>query len=193
MLALTTVRLVLRYLGDVAETPLASYILGMKIRIAIVFLAVSAHVCLSQEVPVGWTTPPANMTRQTFRQKAPDRFLVVKGDFNGDGVQDKALLLINQHAQKMGLFVCLTTPRDCEWHRLEVMNISFLDVMGIAKVEPGEYETACGKGYWECGRDKPEKLKTKRDAIEFFKDESASSVYVYNPVTHKFLSIATSD
>jgi hypothetical protein len=53
--------------------------------------------------------------------------------------------------------------------------------MGIAGVKPGQYETACGKGYWECGKDEPEKLSTKRDAVEFFKDESASSVYVYNP------------
>jgi hypothetical protein len=30
-------------------------------------------------------------------------------------------------------------------------------------------------------------------AVEFFKDESASSVYVYNPRTHKFFSVATSD
>jgi len=73
------------------------------------------------------------------------------------------------------------------------MDIAFLDVMGIAKVKPGEYETACGKGYWECGKDEPEKLKTKRDAVEFFKDESASSVYVYKPAKHKFISIATSD
>jgi hypothetical protein len=73
------------------------------------------------------------------------------------------------------------------------MDIAFLDVMGIAKVKPGEYETACGKGYWACDKDEPEKLKTKRDAVEFFKDESASSVYVYNPMKHQFISIATSD
>jgi len=65
--------------------------------------------------------------------------------------------------------------------------------MGIAKVKSGEYETACGKVYWDCEKEEPEKLKTKRDAVEFFKDESASSVYVYNPVKHKFTSVATSD
>ena len=73
------------------------------------------------------------------------------------------------------------------------MDIAFRDVMGIAKVKPGEYETACGKGYWECGKNEAEKLKTKRDAVEFFKDESASSVYVYNSAKHKFISIASSD
>jgi hypothetical protein len=133
------------------------------------------------------------MTAQEFRRKAPNHFLVVKGDFNGDGVQDEALLLVNQRTQKMGFFVCLTTATGCDWHRLEVMEIAFFDVMGIAKVKPGKYETACGKGYWECGKDEAERLKTKRDAVEFFKDASASSVYVYNPATHKFVSVATSD
>ena len=102
----------------------------------------------------------------------------MKGDFDGDGVQDRALLLIDQHHRKMGFFVCLTTATGCDWHRLEVMDIAFLDVMGIAKVKPGEYETACGKGYRECGKNEPEKLKTRRDAVEFFKEDSASSVYL---------------
>ena len=74
----------------------------------------------------------------------------------------------------------LTTATACDWHRLEDMDIAFLDVMGIAKVKPGEYKTACGKGYWECRKDEPKILSTKRDAVEFFKVESASSVYVYN-------------
>ena len=150
-------------------------------------------LCSAQQLPAGWTKPPAKLTGQQFRAKDSNHFLVVKGDFDGDGVQDKALLLVDQHNHKMGFFVCLTTGTGCDWHRLEVMDIAFLDVMGIAKVKPGDYETACGKGYWECGKDEPEKLKTKRDAVEFFKDESASSVYVYNPKTRKFGSVATSD
>jgi hypothetical protein len=156
-------------------------------------LALSTSVCLSQEMPAGWTKPPAKLRDQEFRRKDPNLFLVVTGDFNGDGTQDKALLLVNQHTQKLGFFICLTTAKGCDWHRLEVMDIAFFDVMGIAKVKPGQYETACGKGYWECGKDEPEKLSTKRDAVEFFKDESASSVYVYNSGKHRFISVATSD
>lgn len=165
----------------------------MSHRTVVVFLLGLATACSAQQLPAGWTKPPANLTGQRFREKDPNHFLVVEGDFNGDGVQDKAMLLVNHRAQKMGFFVCLTTATGCDWHRLEVMEIAFLDVMGISKVKPGEYETACGKGFWECGKDEPEKLKTKRDTVEFFKDESASSVYVYNPVTLKFISVATSD
>jgi len=165
----------------------------MRIRRIALPLIALVGVCLAQEMPTGWTKPAPNLTRQDFRRKDPNHFLAVTGDFNGDGVQDKALLLVNQRTQKLGFFVCLTTETGCDWHRLEVMDIAFLDVMGIAKVKPGQYETACGKGYWECGKDEPEKLATKRDAVEFFKDESASSVYIYSPRTNKFISVATSD
>lgn len=159
-----------------------------------VFLLGLATVCAAQQqLPAGWTKPPAKLVGQDFRQKDPNRFLAVSGDFNGDGVQDKALLLVNERAKKMGLFVCLTTATGCDWHRLEVVDIAFLGMMGIAKVKPGKYETACGKGYWECGKDEPAKLKSKRDGVEFFKDESASSVYIYHTAKHKFVSVATSD
>jgi hypothetical protein len=168
-------------------------IFRMKIRTLALLLIASVGVCWAQEMPTGWEKPDPKLTRQEFRRKDPNRFLVVTGDFNGDGVQDKALLLVNQRTQKLGFFVCLTIATGCDWHRLEVMDIAFLDVMGIAKVKPGQYNTACGKGYWECGKNEPQELSTKRDAVEFFKDESASSVYVYNPTARKFVSVATSD
>ena len=165
----------------------------MKTLTVALFLALLTSACLSQEMPAGWAKPPAKLTGQEFRRKDPNHFLIVAGDFNGDGVQDKALLLFNQHTQKLGFFICLTTATGCDWHRLEVMDIAFIDVMGIARVKPGQYETACGKGYWDCGKDEPKRLSTKRDAVEFFKDESASSVYFYNPGKHSFISVATSD
>jgi hypothetical protein len=165
----------------------------MKIRKISLALIALAGVCSAQGLPTGWTMPASKLTRQEFRRPDPNRFLVAAGDFNGDGVQDKALLLVNERTKKLGFFVCLATETGCDWHRLEVMDIAFLDVMGIAKVKPGQYDTACGKGYWECGKDEPKKLSTKQDAIEFFKDESAGSVYFYNPKTRKFVSVATSD
>jgi hypothetical protein len=119
------------------------------------FLLGLATVCSAQQLPVGWTKPPANLTGQQFREKDPNHFLVVKGEFNGDGVQDKAMLLVNQHTQKMGFFVCLTTATGCDWHRLEVMDIAFLDVMGIARVKPGGTKPRAGKATGSAGRMNP--------------------------------------
>ena len=164
-----------------------------SIRALSIALVAIAGLCSAQELPKGWTIPAVKLTRQAFRQKDTNRFLAATGDFNGDGMQDKALILLNKGTSKLGLFICLTTAKGCDWHRLAEMDSAFLDVMEIGTVKSGKYETACGKGYWQCGKDEPETLVTKRDAIEFFKDESASSVYVYNPRKHAFTSIATSD
>jgi len=156
-------------------------------------LAAFADACMAQELPKGWHVPPANLTGQDFRRKDPGRFLAATGDFNGDGIRDKAFLLVNNEGSKLGFFVCLMTLKGCDWHRLEEMDIGFLEVMGIATVKSGKYETACGKGYWDCGKNEPKTLGIKHAAIEFFKDESASSVYVYDPKKHAFTPIATSD
>lgn len=159
---------------------------------ALLFVTLAAS-CLAQDLPKGWRLPPAKITQQNFRQHDTKRFLAASGDFNGDGLQDKALLLVNDAATKMGFFVCLKTSQRCDWHRLEEMDIAFFDVMGIDTVKPGKQKTACGKGYWECDKDEPEVLNLKHDAIEFFKDESASSVYVYDVKKRTFSAIATSD
>jgi len=148
---------------------------------------------LGTGIAEGADYPSGQIDTSSVQTKRHDRFLAATGDFNGDGMQDKALILLNKGTSKLGLFICLTTAKGCDWHRLAEMDSAFLDVMGIGTVKSGKYETACGKGYWQCGKDEPETLVTKRDAIEFFKDESASSVYVYNPRKHAFTSIATSD
>jgi hypothetical protein len=161
--------------------------------LSLLILLACAAPASAQELPKGWRVPAASLTRQDFRRKDPSHFLTVIGDFDGDGVKDRAVLLVTEKSTQMAFFVCLSTPNGCNWHRLEVMEIEFLDVMGIAKVPSGKYETACGKGYWECEKDEPKLLVTKRAAIEFLKDESASSVYVYDPKKRAFKAIATSD
>lgn len=147
----------------------------------------------AQQMPSGWHKPPASSTQQGFRRKDPHRFLLAVGDFNGDGVKDEALLLVNDKRTKLGLFVCLKTAQECNWQLLEEMDVAFLDVMGVAAARPGKYQTACGKGYWECEKGEPETLVIRHAAIEFFKDESASSYYVYKPKSKTFQQIAISD
>jgi hypothetical protein len=159
-------------------------------------LSTIGFVCLSvqaQEFPKGWHTPAANLTRQKFRQGERNHFLVAVGDYNGDGVPDKAFLLVNDASSELGLFVCLKTSNGCDWRRLEEMDVGFLDVMGIATVKSGRYQTACGKGYWECDEDEPSILILKHAAIEFFKEDSASSYYVYDRQKNDFTAIAISD
>lgn len=81
----------------------------------------------AQQLPAGWTKRPANLTGQQFREKDSNHFLVVKGDFDGDGVQDRALLLVDQHNHKMGFFVCLTTATDLSATAICINRHAFTD------------------------------------------------------------------
>lgn len=83
--------------------------------VTLLVLIAIAPFSSGQELPKGWTVPAASSTRQAFRQKDRNRFLVATGDFNGDGKQDKAVLLVNKATSKLGFF-CL--PHDDDWLRL---------------------------------------------------------------------------
>src|SRR5215469_12862426 len=140
----------------VASRVLRFDLFGAAILLTIGFVCKAAP---AEDFPKGWHTPPASLTHQEFRRRERSRFLVAVGDFNGDGVPDKA----------------------------------FLDLMGIATVKSGRYETACGKGYWECDLGEPAVLILKHAAIEFFKEDSASSYYVYDRQKNDFTAVAISD
>ncbi len=65
--------------------------------------------------------------------------------------------------------------------------------MGIDLVRPGNYQTACGKGYWDCEKDEPELLTLAGPAIDFFKTESANSFFFFDAATHRFRRVWISD
>jgi len=119
---------------------------------------------------------------------------VVKADFDGDGKQDVARLLINGKENKMGLFVKLSSRPDGKEIKLEEFDDkSWIEVMGISVVKPGNYRTACGKGYFECKKGEPETLKLKQPAIDFFKFGSANSFFVWDGKDKRFHKIWMSD
>jgi hypothetical protein len=65
--------------------------------------------------------------------------------------------------------------------------------MGISLMEPGQYKTACGKGYWACKDKEPEVLKIKSSGINYFAFESANSVFFWDASKKEFTRIWMSD
>ncbi|HXV64631.1 MAG TPA: hypothetical protein VEK15_28295, partial [Vicinamibacteria bacterium] len=68
-----------------------------------------------------------------------------------------------------------------------------LSVMGIDVAAPGEYETACGKGYWACAPDEPEVLFLENPAIDYFAAEGGNSFFVWDVDSGSFKRIWISD
>jgi hypothetical protein len=64
---------------------------------------------------------------------------------------------------------------------------------GIELVRPGDYKTACGKGYFDCEPGEPEVLKLRRPALMFFKYQSAASIFWWDPTTQAFKRTWVSD
>lgn len=159
----------------------------------VILIAVSTWAMAAPEVPAGWRVPERRElsdSGDSWRESDPTLFQRVVGDFDGDGRQDRAELLVSIDSSSFGLFVSFGDGKR-RW--LVKEQAVFLLSMGIAKVEPSSFATACGKGYWECAMDEPETLHLPHDGIEYFKSESASSVFFWSPARKAFRRVWVSD
>lgn len=160
------------------------------------FVLVTALAAQIAVPPQGFRFPNERDYSADWKIAAPGDTppFVVNADFNGDNLPDEAWLLPAATARGWGLFVFLGvangSPRVV---RLEGNQDSEVDGFGVALAEPGKHKTACGKGYWQCERDEPEVLNLKFPAIEFFRFESASSIFWWDVRTATFKRTWISD
>jgi hypothetical protein len=148
----------------------------------------------AQDLPAGWRRANVVEKSSSWRKKSPTRFFLVEGDFDGDGKQDVAELLINPSTKKFAAFVRLASTQ--KWQMLgEPVDLGLLDRFAIDFVKPGKYETACGKGYDDsfCAHGEPDYLILSHPAIDFIYTESADSIFYWDEKTKAFREIAMSD
>ena len=135
-----------------------------------------------------------NEVSQEWRDSSSHRFLRVSADFNGDGVTDEANLLVKEEGLRVALFARVSGGGASQVIMLDELDgLEDFLTMGIELTPPGEYETACGKGYWECAPGEPEVLILKNPAIDYFASESANSFFLWDVDTHSFQRIWISD
>ena len=165
-----------------------------------ILLAIVASLSLliacsnSESLPQGWRLPTSEELKDAWRNENENRYTIVKGDFNGDGIIDEAKLLVRKDGSGFGVFafVC-QKDRSFKMYQLDEMkDMKLFQGMGIKKVSPGTYKTACGKGYWSCQQDEVPEMTIKSDAIDYFKTESANSFFYWDK-TNSFKIIWISD
>jgi hypothetical protein len=146
-------------------------------------------------LPSGWRKPALAEADGEWRKKNPTRFLVAKGDFDGDGKGDIAELLVDVPGKHFGLFVKLAGT--AEWQRLDSGegDVKDLAEFGISPVKPGKYKTACGKGYgdYACSHGEPELLELSRPAVDYFYNESSDYIFYWDTKAKKFIRVQMSD
>jgi hypothetical protein len=145
-------------------------------------------------LPPGWREPLEKEANQEWRKESPTLYLSSIGDFNGDGVEDQAKLLVRENDEAVALFVIISDKKDHKTYKLDQSEgISTLDVMGIDIAPIGSHKTACGKGYWNCDQGEPEIVKLKNPAIDYFCEESANSFFIWNEKSQDFDRVWISD
>ncbi len=146
-------------------------------------------------LPQGWRMPDVAEISNSWRSEDMNKYLIVKGDFNADSVTDEARLLVHVNGDRFGLFA-FVSREDGRFRNFmldEKEDINALKAMGIAKVPPGRYETACGKGFVDCAENESTEIELQHVAINYFKHGSANMFYYWDELSNSFKAVGIND
>ncbi len=169
------------------------------LRLCLLLMLPISALASQSALPENWRFPTeAEIDAVPMRQWSETKFLRVDADFNADGIQDYAHLVKSTKFDGEGFAVYLSGTTGHAWRIIDSFEYdkSSSDprmFMGISKAKPGQYKTACGKGYWECSDDEPAILNLKNDGVAYFWFESASSIWYWNTSRNDFTRIGISD
>ena len=124
---------------------------------------------------------------QKWRADDPTHYLVMTGDFDGDGKPDEARLMVRGDGKAIALFVKLAA-RDTALKLDEFAEINMLPSIGIKRVTSATYPTACARGF-DCAEDEPRYIHVTHDAIDYFHHDAADHYYYWNDTRHAFAQV----
>lgn len=162
-------------------------------------LALSSQIVFAVEPPIDWRVPTEKeLAAEPLRNESPTKNAKVVGDFNGDGISDRAYLFKSTKFSGEGLAVRLSSPKGFIWKIIDQIDWGKTSptadlVMGIDLAKPGDYKTACAKGYWKCSPNEPEVLKLTTAGIWHFRFESAASIWYWDKKYAGFKQLWISD
>ncbi len=158
-------------------------------------LLTCAPPALAQEVPLGYRLPTQEELADKDRAESPTRFARAVADFNGDGVEDEAVLLKATKYSGQALFIRLSDGnRGHQWVQLDSIdwgpkypNVNLS--MAIEVLKPGIHEYYCFDGEKDCDGDAPakkKKLRLTKPGLSYYKFESSGSFFLWDDKTKKF-------
>jgi hypothetical protein len=151
---------------------------------------------IAQEMPPGYRLPTQKELADPDRAASPTRFARAVADFNGDGVEDEAVLLKSTKYSGQALFVRLSDGnKGYRWVQLDSIDwgpkYPNVDLsMAIEVLKPGVHEYYCFDGEKACDGDEPakkKKLTLTKPGLSYYKFESSGSFFLWDAKTNKFL------
>ena len=167
-------------------------LLAVRLWAYVLLVVLTLPLAVSQEsLPDGWRTPTAAEAKGAGRNKSAARFLVVRGDFDGDGHENLAQLLLSNSGKEFGLYVRLSSQHDT-WQSIHGGRTSMAG-LGISLVRPGKRDTLCSDDPSICAPDTAKTLDLANNAIEFFSSGEASSIFYWDKTAKRFRVVPQSD
>jgi len=115
-----------------------------------------------------------------------------RADFDGDGVNDVALLLVRREGEGFQLLMLLGPPAKSRAIVLEEKPWA-AQGFGLAVARPGRYKTAVGKGYWVEAHGDPDELTLKLPALDRYHFESWNAFWYWDSSAKQFRYVQMSD
>ena len=134
-------------------------------------------------MPPGWRLPTDSELAYgpSFREQNATRYLVAKGDFDGDGIDDIARLLVTANGKGYGLVLTFGgRSREGKHLMLERGLVTDLALVGIDVESVGDRELICrgtDAGYDWCRPGEPTKLVLRNPAILRFVEGKSGYLY----------------
>jgi hypothetical protein len=162
---------------------------------ALIAIVIASSSFAAQNPDFSWHPPTSSelgsAVDQKWRDADPDRFLIVRGDFDGDGKPDEARLMVRGDGKAFALFVKLAASAS-EQKLDEFPDVSRLPALGIKRVAPDHYPTACARGL-DCAEDEPRYIDLRHDGIDYFRHDQFNRYYYWNDSRHEFAQVGIND
>lgn len=160
-------------------------------------LLISSNIVNAKPINV---TPPEGWSVATYEDAIDDWAEYdspnkVVADFNGDGKDDVAQILLSNKGMGYRVIAEVTTGNTITQYTLDDSQDTRPQTQSIDLAEPSNevWESACQKGYWDCEDGEIRQFKITKPSIMHCYIEKACVLYMWSDRNNNFTKIRFSD
>jgi len=139
-------------------------------------------------MPDGYRMPNKDELSLSLRDDDKYRFSMASGDFNGDGLDDAAILSVDVNEKELVIYVFLCTDNDqvYKWYKLDTLKYQAVKYTGVRTIK-----SQTTYYYQTIKSETKSSFELINDAFELFQFEGSSSVFYFDHKLNSFNRIWT--